>query len=132
MKNPTSRSSGKSTHHDKNLPQSMSTEHGNNYIGDVMQPDKPPDTFRVYFQNINGVNKNNWADWEAAAREIKKAKIDVFGCAETNISWTESKRKHAQHIVKQSLKQANLSVANSAEVGTKDYQPGGTANCITG
>jgi hypothetical protein len=104
----------------------------NIHVGDPMQQDKPPNTIRLYFQNINGINKNNWSDWTEAARNIKQANIDIFGCPETNIWWTEEKRKYAQYIIQTHLKQANMSVAGSSEGSITNYQPGGVTNCIAG
>jgi hypothetical protein len=67
-----------------------------------------------------------------SSQTYQKSNIDVFGCAETNIAWTEAKRKYAQHIIQTELKQANLLVSRSNDIGTSDYQPGGIASCITG
>jgi hypothetical protein len=100
--------------------------------GNLMSRPKAPSTLRVYFQNINGVAKNNWSDWKEASRNISLANVDIFGCAETNLAWTEAKRKYAQHLLQNQLQQANMTVASSSEIGATDYQPGGTTTCITG
>jgi hypothetical protein len=86
----------------------------------------------VYYENINGVNKNSRNEWNTAATAIKEYQVDIFGCAETNIAWTEPSRKFAQHQMKQQLKHANLTVTSSNEVGSTNYQPGGVASCVTG
>jgi hypothetical protein len=98
--------------------------------GDILTSIKDPNTMRVYFQNINGIKKNNWIDWQRAAIQMKKLQIDVVGCAETNLSWTEPIRKYAQFQLTKYLQQANLAVSNSQDIGNTDYQPGGVANCI--
>jgi hypothetical protein len=120
-----------STSHPPNLLM-HSNIRDNTSLGDSMKSDKLPNTIRIYFQNVNGINKNNWINWKEPAKQTQLSEIDVFGCAETNISLTEATRKYAQQMIKSRHKQANLSVANSAEVGTTDYQPGGRATCITG
>jgi hypothetical protein len=115
-----------------NVQLTLNNNNTNNPVGDLMQPNKPLNSIRIYFQNINGINKNNWSDWEESARQIRKFNVDIFGCAETNLAWTEAKRKLAQNIMKKEVKQANLSVANSNEVGTTEYQPGDVATCVVG
>jgi hypothetical protein len=101
-------------------------------FGDSLDIPKPPNTVRIYFQNINGISKNNWMDWKAATKTIRAKEIDIFGCAETNTTWYETRRKFAQTIVKTQTNQANLSVSCSNEAGATDYQPGGVASCVTG
>jgi hypothetical protein len=100
--------------------------------GDPITVPKATNTIRLYFQNINGIGKNNWLDWKRATLLLKEQEIDIFGCAETNTSWTKAKRKYAQSMLQKTTRQANLSVSSSTECGTSDYQPGGVASCITG
>jgi hypothetical protein len=99
---------------------------------DCLTAHKSTNSVRLYFQNINGVNKNNWTDWEHAAIQLQCQAIDIFGCAETNYAWTEASRKLAQHKICKTKQQAQLSVASSNDTGTSNYQPGGVASCITG
>jgi hypothetical protein len=47
---------------------------------------KPQNSLRLYFQNINGIKKNSWTEWEEAAKAISSTGIDIFGCAETNLA----------------------------------------------
>jgi hypothetical protein len=101
--------------------------------GDLMSAkSKSSSSIRIYYQNINGIKKPSWADWEEAAQTINSTSIDIFGCAETNLAWTEELRKHAQSKIKATRKQANLSISTCIEPGATDYQPGGTCTCITG
>jgi hypothetical protein len=132
----TGTSNGPNNHSDNNSPSRSTNVHpqyqpdNNATSGDRLTPDKPTNTIRIYFQNINGVNKNNWNDWQYAATQMKRLQIDIVGCAETNILWTESKRKYAQYQISKHLKQANLAVSSSNAAGHTDYQPGGVATCI--
>jgi hypothetical protein len=81
-------------------PNHILTQHDQNHpIGARIATLKEQHTIRLYFQNINGISKNNWHDWKDAAAQIANLHIDVFGCAETNIAWTEPKRKYAQQMI---------------------------------
>jgi hypothetical protein len=121
------------SHHNTQQPLSF-THHidHNSPSGEIMTTNKPPHTLRLYFQNINGISKNKWFDWQQASLQLHALHIDMFGCAETNTTWTDTKRKYAQYQIQKINKQANLSVCSSTEVGSSDYQPGGVASCITG
>jgi hypothetical protein len=120
-------------HHTPLQQQSIITVTDNNLpSGDTLSESKQHDSLRLYFQNINGISKNNWLDWQMASTTMKTLKIDVFGCAETNLNWNESKRRFAQHHILKHNKHANLITSSSIENGATDYQPGGVANCVTG
>jgi hypothetical protein len=112
--------------------QRLTTPDDNYPSGDLITQAKQKETLRIYFQNINGISKNNWLEWQHAASLIAKHDIDVFGCAETNILWTESTRKFAQHQLQRHTKQANIAVACHNEPGYTSYQPGEVTSCITG
>jgi hypothetical protein len=116
----------------QNIQQRLGSIDSNKTFGDPFATPKPPNTVRLYFQNINGINKNCWLDWKAAAQSIRAKEIDIFGCAETNTTWHETTRTCAQNIIKAQTNQANLSVSSSNEAGTSNYQPGGVASCVTG
>jgi hypothetical protein len=109
------------TAHDTNLP-----------TGDNLSEIKRANTLRIYYQNINGIKKNNWADWINAGKYLQQQHIDIVGCAETNINWTQQNRKWAQYLLQQTTKQANLSTSSSSEAGIGDYLPGGVVNAIIG
>jgi hypothetical protein len=66
------------SHDDTNLPS-----------GDLLTKTKAHNTLRLYFQNANGISKNQWLDWTNASSQINNLQIDITGIAETNVSWSE-------------------------------------------
>lgn len=109
------------------------TDEHNTSIGDILSQQKDPDHLRIYFQNIHGISKNLWLDWTNAGKKIKELNIDIIGTAETNMLWTESVRRRAQHLMKQSVQtQTHIATSSSIDAGLSDYQPGGTATGIFG
>jgi hypothetical protein len=118
--------------HTTHLQITLNPDDQNLPVGDIMQNTKKKHTFRIYYQNINGVNKLNWEEWKQASDQLKKLQVDAFGCAETNIAWTVASSRYAQSQMKLHHQQACLTTGNSLEVGTTKYQPGGTASRILG
>jgi hypothetical protein len=42
----------------------MQHHHVDNVIGDSIPTLKPPNTLRIYLQNINGISKLDWEEWK--------------------------------------------------------------------
>jgi hypothetical protein len=123
------------THHPPisgNIQSTINRPNTNQLAGDPLTSKDRNTTLRIYFQNINGIQKNRWEDWRHASTVLKEHSIDIFGCSETNLAWDEPKRKHAQAIMKRQLQQTQMAVSSSDKVGYSDYQPGETTTCING
>jgi hypothetical protein len=110
----------------------LNTIDTNYSTGDLLIPEKPKNALRIYFQNINGINKHQWTELQQASSMIKNLNIDIFGCSETNIAWHTSNHQYAQSIIKKCNNQARLATSSSLDTGPTDYQPGGVCNCVTG
>lgn len=109
------------------------SDESNLSTGSILSEFKDPDILRLYFQNIHGISKNQWLDWVQAGRQVRKFSIDIVGNVETNILWTESLRRQAQYLIRNSARtQAHTAVASSIDSGTTNFQPGGTATTVFG
>jgi hypothetical protein len=120
------------THHNATAQQLLITSDKNEPSGDILQAQKSARTLRIYYQNVNGINKLNWEELKAAAAHLQEMNVNIVGCAETNINWQESIKNFAQSLIKQRTHQANLVTSSSQETGTSIYQPGGVSTCIMG
>jgi hypothetical protein len=69
---------------------------------------------------------------DTCSSQINDFQIDIAGIAETNVSWTEPRRLHAQQILKRHARQAHMAVSSSNDVGCNEYLPGGIASCVVG
>ncbi len=106
------------------------TLHSNEPTGDTLPPTKDNNTIRIYFQNINGANSNQWSDWESANQYLAMNHFDIAGYAETNIPWTQQQRNTANAIARRHHQQVAMHTCTSNDHSTSNYQPGGVA-CIT-
>jgi hypothetical protein len=59
----------------------------NKPTGDIMLNTKPPQTLRLYFQNVSGINKLNWEELKELTIKMRELNVDIIGCTETNIAW---------------------------------------------
>jgi hypothetical protein len=93
---------------------------------------KDEDTVRIYFQNINGSKSNTgWMPWCDALKSLDDLQVDIIGCAETKIEWTDKDRQQATSHAKNQFGHATIATSNSDySVGYK-HQPGGTATLLT-
>jgi hypothetical protein len=101
-------------------------------FGDVPGP-KNEDTVRIYFQNNNGIKSNiRWLSWcDALKKSLDDLQVDILGCAETKIEWTNKDRQQATSYAKSQFGHATIATSNSDySVGYK-HQPGGTATLLT-
>ena len=58
---------------------------------------KEPNTCRIYFQNVAGVSPaDDWSNLTDNFVQMKKKQVDIFGFAETNVSWTPRAQNESQ------------------------------------
>jgi hypothetical protein len=99
-------------------------------FGNIMQL-KNKSSFRIYYQNVNGIYKgNSWADWKAMANQAQILQIDVIGFTETNKKEKPKLQQSASSLALKYIK--NCQMATSAHNGFSfaNYQPGGTSTSI--
>jgi hypothetical protein len=101
-------------------------------FGNIMQQ-KNKSSFRISYQNVNGIYKgNSWTDWKAMANQAQILQIDVIGFTETNKIENPKLQQSASSLAQKYTK--NCQMATSAHNGFSfgNYQPGGTSTSICG
>ena len=96
---------------------------------------KPPNTTRLYFQNIRGLSTTHiWTEWNHLLETLHHNEVDIFGFAETNIPWTPTTRHIAKQQMKSHLPTHHISLTTAAcdepTYGWK--QPGGVCQGAIG
>ena len=85
---------------------------------------------RIAFQNINGLGPD-----QNSASEIfdvmEEYNIDIFGCAETNVNWSQSLRNKVTAAFRQQFGGGQI-IPSSATSNKEGYLQGGVAMFITG
>jgi Reverse transcriptase (RNA-dependent DNA polymerase) len=110
-----------------------STHHNQTTWGDSL-PKPQKNTFRVYFQNINGLhlqrpNNNLLFNLES----MQQMEVGLFGWAETNTNWLNPA---TQSLFRQSankiLNTTKITFSTSSIPTTSKYKPGGTCTTLVG
>jgi hypothetical protein len=106
--------------------------HKTNYpFGDILYTTKPPNTFRILYNNVNGIYKgNSWEELKKFSYKIKTMQIDVCGLAEMNLKWTPTNSQQAKSVLQKHNKQSFIVTPSNREECLSSYQPGGTATII--
>ena len=103
-----------------------------NTIGHPFQ-EKPPNTFRIIGQNINGLShKNDFTKWTEILQSTVSLEIDCLCLSETNIEWNHPHvASKIPHITRKFFNYSRLSTSTSAVRFDRIYKPGGVASLIT-
>ena len=103
-----------------------------NTIGHPFQ-EKPPNTFRIFGQNINGLShKNDFTKWTEILQSTVSLEIDCLCLSETNIEWNHPHvASKIPHITRKFFNYSRLSTSTSAVRFDRIYKPGGVASLIT-
>jgi hypothetical protein len=74
----------------------------NLWIGNTLTIPKPPQTLRIYCQNIRGAKHRNdpWDDWTQGHNTLSEWAIDIATLTETNTKWNHSNITTANKIAK--------------------------------
>lgn len=108
------------------------TTNANLPYGNLLQR-KPPNSFRLYLQNINGIYKgNSWDDWKSLTKYSNDLQIDVLCLTETNITWNPKIEQIARSLAQKATKNCMLSTSSHKGFSFGMYQAGGTATAIVG
>jgi len=92
-------------------------------------------TFRIFFQNINGIQKRNGnLDISTLLQATLQFEIDLFGWTETNTAWKVPQTTlQAKQQITRAFKHNKFITSTTNIATTKSlYLPGGTAMGITG
>ena len=118
-------------HHSNTLQTIISpaNKKDNKPIGDTLNNDEVSNTFRIYFQNINGVTAGKGTGkWDNILQTMVKKNVSIFGLAETNIEWNNHKlSSRLKAKVRRTCQHANIATSTSSIQSATAYKPGGTS-----
>ncbi len=112
----------------------ITAEDPNLWIGDNLIIPKPPQTLRIYCQNIRGAKHkyDPWDDWIDGHNTLSEWEVDVATLNETNTQWNHTNITAAKKIAKSQHNQLRTNMTGSNELTDTDYQPGGAYCSIHG
>ena len=104
-------------------------------IGDTMSSDKPPNTTRVYFVNINGLpfHPSTSGGFEEACNTMATSHIDILGIAETKLD-TNYRNVYftCLRAARRAFRHSRVCLGSSPISFGKPFKPGGTALITSG
>ena len=100
----------------------------NTSFGDHMVIPAVPNTTRLYFINLNGLNlQKKSVKFRDLCEELRKSDIDLFAAAEHNLDTNKfAVRQSLQDIARRSFTHHCIQTATSGILAEKYYKPGGT------
>jgi hypothetical protein len=106
----------------------------NDYWGSSMDTNDPR-SFRVFFQNINGLTTGkSMKRWIETVTTMHEKKCEIFGLAETNTNWNcHNIKTNINRIITKYFPHSSTILSNNRYKPIKDsrFQPGGTLqSCI--
>ena len=112
------------------------TTGNNNPWGDEIGK-KDPMSMRLYFQNINGLSTQNLSEnWIDILDIMETNQVDMYGLAETNITWNPTIKNMLFHKLRQHVSSNKNSVklvsATCDDPTHGIYQPGGVCQVTVG
>lgn len=100
--------------------------------GDILTT-KQPNSLRIYFQNVNGLQPTpTWDKWKEVLSELFRNEVDVAGLVETNINWTPIRSRQANILLRKQFGNGTMINATSDEPSSSVYKQGGTSLLLTG
>jgi hypothetical protein len=107
----------------------------NDYWGSSMDSEKH-DSFRIYFQNINGITTGQDMErWDNVVSTMKDNCCEIFGLAETNTNWKSYNiNNNLDHILRNKFSHSSTILSSNRfnPTNVTAYQPGGTLQTCTG
>jgi hypothetical protein len=112
--------------------QSTLTPKKNNIpFGDLITSPKHPNSIRIAFQNVNGIQKaKSWNELKSFSHKLSTLNVDIFGAAETNLKWTFARNQQVKAILQKTHNMCSISTSSNKEESLTAYQPGGTLTAI--
>ena len=100
----------------------------NEHFIDPLQPVKPPNTTRLYFQNLNGVTLDtHGGTWSHVCENSAATQIDMLLFSELNKDTTQHfVQYNMMKVCKKHFKTSRLTTASSPVKATTTFKPGGT------
>jgi hypothetical protein len=88
----------------------------------------PPNTTRLYFINLNGLNLEKKAvKFRDLCEELRKADLHLFSAAKHNLDTNKfAVQQNLQNIARKSFPHQCIQTATSSTLANKFYKPGGT------
>jgi hypothetical protein len=103
----------------------------NSPFGDFIPTNKPKNTIRLLFKNVNGIHKaKSWTELQNLSQQLENWNIDMFGAAETNIKWNYARNQQARRALQKHSRNCVLHTSSNSEDSFSGYQPGGTLTTI--
>ena len=101
----------------------------NDHTGDILQESPPPDTTRIYFQNLNGIQwDKEGGKWPYVCEVIAGINVDIACFAEINTDTNNyNVRRKMEMIATRQFQQCQLILSTSKYTTSSPYKPGGTA-----
>jgi hypothetical protein len=108
------------------------------FLGDRIRTSKPPNTTRMHFQNVNGLNyTSSGGEFNDICAQIHKDNINILGIAETKL---DTQRKAVVptclRSARRTFSSSRVVLSSSAISYSSPFKPGGTAlitaGCTTG
>jgi hypothetical protein len=91
--------------------------------------EKTQDTFRIYFQNINGIGPKHIDRWNHMVHTtINTYNSDIVGFCETGIQWTSHHTRNKIKLEARKVNKTNINITHSKNTvkPTSSFLPGGT------
>ena len=92
---------------------------------------KLENTFRVGFQNVNGIRRESDRTGAEELYSMDKLGLDLAGLIETNINWTIDQKLTLSAMIRLRFRHGRA-VTSSMRSTKEGYQPGGTAMIVRG
>jgi hypothetical protein len=113
------------------IQRTLTPQNNNSSFGDQITSPKHPNSIRIAFQNVNGIQKaKSWNELKSLSNKLTKLNIDIFGAAETNLKWTFARNQQVKTILQKSQKTCSISTSSNKEESFSAYQPRGTLTAI--
>ena len=103
-------------------------------IGDTMPDNKPPETTRLYIQNVNGIQfDSNGGDLNTIAMEMTRTNSDIVALIETNIDNTKYHiRQTIYDTIKKYNKHVKYKISGTSIPSVTSFKPGGLISWSSG
>jgi hypothetical protein len=107
---------------------SLTNFKANHPWGDDFSLDKPPNTFRLYYQNINGINLGDRrGDLASFLTTFSELQCDVVGLCKIKLDMSKYKvRQTISSAIRHQFKSARHAATTNPIPFETDYKPGGT------
>jgi hypothetical protein len=128
---PTTQESPHTRNINKGIQSILTPNNKNTPFGNLISAEKPPNTVRIWFQNVNGIQKaQSWQELSSFSQKARDLQVDIVGTSETNLKWNFKRNQQARAILQRHHKTTSLTTSSTSEDCLTAYQPGGTLTAI--